>query len=166
MVASTSHFIKFCHRSGVQGFWRIHTSLRGWDGDLVDKRPDTARSSLWKQRSVHLFISNRAGLQCNFTQTTSRAWASFWIRAYHDNASFIFHRHLYSRYANARHAYAFPRVSSMLGDGHTSYDFANDGDKQSIGACSVSFSLVLGGAWLTWLFRPTSAEQMWQQSSS
>jgi mannose-binding lectin 2 len=41
------------------------------------------------------------------------------------------------RYANGRHAYSFPRVSSMLGDGKTSYDFGKDGEGQDIGACSV-----------------------------
>ena len=29
----------------------------------------------------------------------------------------------------------------MLGDGKTSYDVGNDGDAQSIGACSVWFSV-------------------------
>jgi len=41
-------------------------------------------------------------------------------------------------YANARHAYSFPRITAMLGDGKTSYDFANDGDGQSIGGCSAN----------------------------
>jgi hypothetical protein len=31
----------------------------------------------------------------------------------------------------------------MLGDGKTSYDVGNDGDKQSIGGCSVRFFLLL-----------------------
>ncbi|KAJ7099427.1 legume-like lectin family-domain-containing protein [Mycena belliarum] len=42
-------------------------------------------------------------------------------------------------YANTRHGYSFPRVSSMLGDGKTSYDFGKDGDGQDIGACSANF---------------------------
>ena len=42
-----------------------------------------------------------------------------------------------SRYSNARHDYAFPRVVAILGDGKTKYDFGNDGDEQAIGACSV-----------------------------
>jgi len=42
-------------------------------------------------------------------------------------------------YANARHSYGFPRVVAVLGDGHTKYDFGNDGDEQAIGACSANF---------------------------
>ncbi|KAF8627963.1 hypothetical protein AX15_004157 [Amanita polypyramis BW_CC] len=42
-------------------------------------------------------------------------------------------------YANARHGYAFPRVSGMVGDGTTSYDFGSDGDNQVHGACSANF---------------------------
>ncbi|RDB25391.1 hypothetical protein Hypma_007451 [Hypsizygus marmoreus] len=42
-------------------------------------------------------------------------------------------------YANGRHAYSFPRVIAMLGDGQTSYDVGTDGDEQSIGACSANF---------------------------
>ncbi|KAG7449971.1 ERGIC53, mannose lectin, ER-golgi intermediate compartment [Guyanagaster necrorhizus] len=42
-------------------------------------------------------------------------------------------------YANSRHPYAFPRITGMIGDGKTSYDFQNDGDKQGIGACSLNF---------------------------
>ncbi|KAJ7935328.1 legume-like lectin family-domain-containing protein [Mycena leptocephala] len=42
-------------------------------------------------------------------------------------------------YANTRHGYSFPRISSMLGDGKTSYNFGNDGDGQDIGACSANF---------------------------
>ncbi|KAJ7108434.1 legume-like lectin [Mycena crocata] len=42
-------------------------------------------------------------------------------------------------YANSRHGYSFPRISSMLGDGKTSYNFGNDGDGQDIGACSANF---------------------------
>lgn len=42
-------------------------------------------------------------------------------------------------YANARHGYAFPRIVSMLGDGKTSYDHADDGEKTKIGACSANF---------------------------
>ena len=44
---------------------------------------------------------------------------------------------LYS-FANARHNYAFPRVSGMIGDGKTSYDFGSDGEDQVLGGCSVS----------------------------
>jgi len=42
-------------------------------------------------------------------------------------------------YANSRHGYSFPRISSMLGDGKTSYNFGNDGDGQDLGACSANF---------------------------
>jgi len=42
-------------------------------------------------------------------------------------------------YANSRHAYAFPRVVGMLGDGKTEYDQAHDGEKNSIGGCSANF---------------------------
>ncbi|KAJ7125294.1 legume-like lectin family-domain-containing protein [Mycena epipterygia] len=42
-------------------------------------------------------------------------------------------------YANSRHGYSFPRISSMIGDGKTSYNFGNDGDGQDIGACSANF---------------------------
>lgn len=41
-------------------------------------------------------------------------------------------------YANARHAYSFPRISGFLFDGSTSYEFGNDGDGQTIGACSAN----------------------------
>ncbi|KAG6872511.1 hypothetical protein C0995_009201 [Termitomyces sp. Mi166 len=43
------------------------------------------------------------------------------------------------RYANGRHSYSFPRITAMLGDGKMSYDQANDGDANSIGACSANF---------------------------
>ncbi|KAB5593277.1 L-type lectin-like domain-containing protein [Ceratobasidium theobromae] len=42
------------------------------------------------------------------------------------------------RYANSRHAYSFPRVMAMLGDGKTSYDVANDGSKNELAACSAN----------------------------
>ncbi|KAG6897743.1 hypothetical protein C0992_011671 [Termitomyces sp. T32_za158] len=42
-------------------------------------------------------------------------------------------------YANGRHPYTFPRITAMLGDGQTSYDQANDGEANSIGACSANF---------------------------
>jgi len=42
-------------------------------------------------------------------------------------------------YANARHAYSFPRVNLMLGDGATSYDVGSDGDKQLLGGCSANY---------------------------
>jgi hypothetical protein len=44
-------------------------------------------------------------------------------------------------YANSRHSYAFPRITAMLGDGKTEYDQANDGEANSIGACSVGFNI-------------------------
>jgi len=42
-------------------------------------------------------------------------------------------------YANSRHSYSFPRVTSMLGDGSTSYDQGNDGEANSLGACSANY---------------------------
>ena len=41
-------------------------------------------------------------------------------------------------YANSRHSYSFPRIVAMLGDGNKNYDHHNDGDSNSVGACSVS----------------------------
>ena len=40
-------------------------------------------------------------------------------------------------YSNERHSYGFPRILAVNLDGKTKYDFANDGDSQSLGACSV-----------------------------
>ncbi|PFH50471.1 hypothetical protein AMATHDRAFT_61073 [Amanita thiersii Skay4041] len=42
-------------------------------------------------------------------------------------------------YANSRHGYSFPRISGMIGDGQTSFDFGNDGDSQVFGGCSANF---------------------------
>ncbi|KAH0588665.1 hypothetical protein H2248_004479 [Termitomyces sp. 'cryptogamus'] len=42
-------------------------------------------------------------------------------------------------YANGRHSYSFPHITAMLGDGKTPYDQDNDGDANSIGACSANF---------------------------
>jgi len=42
-------------------------------------------------------------------------------------------------YANSRHPYSFPRIVAMLGDGKTEYDQANDGEANSIGACSANY---------------------------
>lgn len=42
-------------------------------------------------------------------------------------------------YANSRHAYSFPRIVAMLGDGQTGYDHDKDGDANNVGACSVSY---------------------------
>ena len=47
-----------------------------------------------------------------------------------------------SRYANARHEYAFPRIVGILGDGKTKYNYGSDGDEQAIGACSVCLFVV------------------------
>lgn len=41
-------------------------------------------------------------------------------------------------YANARHAYSFPRISGFLFDGSVTYDFGNDGDGQAAGACTAN----------------------------
>ncbi|EJD08106.1 uncharacterized protein FOMMEDRAFT_164846 [Fomitiporia mediterranea MF3/22] len=42
-------------------------------------------------------------------------------------------------YANSRHAYSFPRVVAMMGDGETNYDYEQDGERTNIGACSANF---------------------------
>lgn len=42
-------------------------------------------------------------------------------------------------YANSKHAYTFPRVSAMLGDGKTSYDHDRDNEANEIGGCSENF---------------------------
>ncbi|KZP13724.1 hypothetical protein FIBSPDRAFT_868993 [Athelia psychrophila] len=42
-------------------------------------------------------------------------------------------------YANSRHAYSFPRITSMIGDGKTKYDQGGDGDANSAGGCSANF---------------------------
>lgn len=42
-------------------------------------------------------------------------------------------------YANSKHAYTFPRVSAMLGDGKTSYDHDRDNEGNEIGGCSENF---------------------------
>lgn len=42
-------------------------------------------------------------------------------------------------YANSRHGYAFPRISAMLGDGQTSYNYTKDGQDQALAACSANF---------------------------
>jgi len=62
----------------------------------------------------------------------------FWTHCWHvcrilrsNPISFCF------RYANARHAYSFPRISGFLFDGSSTYDFGNDGDGQAAGACTV-----------------------------
>jgi len=41
-------------------------------------------------------------------------------------------------YANARHSYNFPRITSMIGDGAKRYDQGSDGDTNSAGACSAN----------------------------
>ncbi|EIN06594.1 concanavalin A-like lectin/glucanase [Punctularia strigosozonata HHB-11173 SS5] len=41
-------------------------------------------------------------------------------------------------YANSRHSYSFPRIMAIKGDGKTNYDLGNDGDSQSLGACSAN----------------------------
>lgn len=46
---------------------------------------------------------------------------------------------LHDRYANSKHAYTFPRVSAMLGDGKTSYDHDRDNEGSEIGGCSENF---------------------------
>jgi len=45
----------------------------------------------------------------------------------------------FDTYANGRHAYSFPRIVAMMGDGQKSYDHDDDGDKSSLAACSANF---------------------------
>ncbi|KAK1922054.1 lectin [Papiliotrema laurentii] len=45
----------------------------------------------------------------------------------------------FDTYANARHAYQWPRVSAMLGDGKTAYDHDHDNEAHEIAACSDNF---------------------------
>ncbi|UOH83656.1 hypothetical protein LQV05_006390 [Cryptococcus neoformans] len=45
----------------------------------------------------------------------------------------------FDTYANSKHAYTFPRVSAMLGDGKTSYDHDRDNEGNEIGGCSENF---------------------------
>jgi hypothetical protein len=42
------------------------------------------------------------------------------------------------RYANSRHAYQWPRVTAMMGDGKTTYDHDHDNAANELAACSVS----------------------------
>jgi len=42
-------------------------------------------------------------------------------------------------YANSRHTFAFPRITGMVGDGQTSFDFGNDGEGQTFGGCSANY---------------------------
>ena len=44
----------------------------------------------------------------------------------------------HSRYANSRHAYQWPRVTAMIGDGKTKYDHDHDNEANEAAACSVS----------------------------
>lgn len=70
-------------------------------------------------------------------QTNSWVWASSWTRTSISISGIG--RVLTSdcSFANARHTFAFPRITSMLGDGKTKYNNDNDGDGQEVGACSV-----------------------------
>lgn len=66
-----------------------------------------------------------------------------------------------TRYANGHHPYSFPRIVGVLGDGKTKYDYANDGDDQAVGACSVCCLIFLCKGHLTGhSSRLTSDEQM------
>lgn len=47
-------------------------------------------------------------------------------------------------YANSRHAYQWPRVTAMLGDGKTAYDHDHDNAAHELAACSVSRSVPSG----------------------
>jgi len=64
------------------------------------------------------------------------------VRSHHIPTTLLFSCEII-RYANTRHPYAFPRVTSMLGDGKTSYNYGNDGEGQELGACSVSSSALV-----------------------
>ncbi|KAL7418348.1 hypothetical protein Q5752_006806 [Cryptotrichosporon argae] len=45
----------------------------------------------------------------------------------------------FDTYANSRHAYSWPRVTAMLGDGKTSYDHDHDNAANEIAGCSEHF---------------------------
>lgn len=51
-------------------------------------------------------------------------------------------------YANGKHSFSFPRVVGMVGDGQTSYDHDTDGEKNKVGACTVSFHASAMGSWI------------------
>jgi hypothetical protein len=42
-----------------------------------------------------------------------------------------------TRYANSRHAYSWPRITAMMGDGLTKYDHDHDNEANEIAGCSV-----------------------------
>ncbi|KAG8862300.1 hypothetical protein FRB96_001879 [Tulasnella sp. 330] len=44
----------------------------------------------------------------------------------------------FDTYANGRHAYTFPRIMAMMGDGVQKYDHDTDGETNSVGACSAA----------------------------
>lgn len=46
---------------------------------------------------------------------------------------------LIDRYANARHAYQWPRITAMIGDGKTAYDHDHDNEAGEAAACSENF---------------------------
>jgi lectin, mannose-binding 2 len=50
---------------------------------------------------------------------------------------------LIDTYKNGRTGVTFPYVMAMIGDGKTSYDFANDGKANDVGGCSVHYPLFL-----------------------
>lgn len=45
----------------------------------------------------------------------------------------------FDTYANSRHSYSLPRVTAMLGDGHTSYDHNGDNAATELAGCSINF---------------------------
>lgn len=53
---------------------------------------------------------------------------------------------LFTRSANSRHSYSFPRIYGIMNDGTKSYDVGKDGQGQEIGACSVRFASRDGSA--------------------
>jgi mannose-binding lectin 2 len=81
--------------------------------------------------STHLFGD---GLAVWITRTRAEPGPVFGSRDKFDGLGIFL-----DTYANARHPYNFPRITAMHGDGKTEYDYGNDGEKNSIGACSANF---------------------------
>ena len=71
------------------------------------------------------------------SQTNLRGWVYSLTRMYCSFSYLSTSSRKTYRYANGRHAYSFPRIVAMMGDGKTSYDHDDDGDKNSMAACSV-----------------------------
>ena len=89
---------------------------------MVNEEACGARSGLWVDRYAIL---------CRFLYEETIADEGLVKDEFEGLAIFI------DTYANARHGYSFPRITAMLGDGKTKYDHDNDGDANTLGACSV-----------------------------